>query len=86
MSAPTQSKIKSFAQEVENTPITITGKDFHANKLAHDEEPEIEGIFSISNVGAFLEDIVFKFGSITGEKFSGTITHQEAKHISLKID
>ena len=49
-----------------------------------EENLEIEGIFSITNEGAMRKEIEVHFLTINGEKFSGTVTRQEAKHIVFK--
>lgn len=49
-----------------------------------DEDLEIEGIFSITNEGAMRKEIEVHFLTLNGEKFSGTVTRQEAKHIIFK--
>ena len=48
------------------------------------EDLEIEGIFSINNEGAMRKEIEVHFLTLNGEKFSGTVTRQEAKHIIFK--
>ncbi len=45
---------------------------------------EAEAIYTVNNDGAFREELTVHFLTINGEKFHGSITYQEAKHIVFK--
>ena len=45
---------------------------------------EVEGVFNIKNEGALREELEVEFNTINGEKFFGSITPQEAKHVVFR--
>jgi hypothetical protein len=49
-----------------------------------EDELEVEGIFGVNNDAGMGQEIEVHFLTINGEKFTGSITHQEAKHVIFK--
>ena len=47
-------------------------------------ELEVEGVFNIRNEGALREELEVEFNTLNGEKFYGSITPQEAKHVVFR--
>jgi hypothetical protein len=45
---------------------------------------EVDGVYSINNAGALREELEIECNTINGEKFHGTVTHNEAKYIIFK--
>jgi hypothetical protein len=45
---------------------------------------ELMGVYSINNAGALSKELRVECNTIDGDKFHGTITYIEAKHIIFK--
>ena len=75
--------MQSYASKVGN--VSTTARRSH-ERLITEALPvrEAEGIFSISNEGGLREELEVEFNKMNGEKFHGTITHNEAKHCIYK--
>ena len=76
-SAATRSAQPATTTPVASHPAVVPGLD-------ECEPLEVEGIFCIKNDRALREEIEVQFLSLNNEKFSGTITYQEAKHVIFK--
>ena len=59
-----------------------TNADFQ--DVIYNNDLEAEAIYTVNNDGAFREELTIHFLTINGEKFHGSITYQEAKHIVFK--
>jgi hypothetical protein len=88
----------TYEAKVGNTRAGCNGKLLAKNKFINntlvvpdqsaqfqpEDELEVEGIFSVNNDAGMRQEIEVHFLTINGVKFTGSITHQEAKHVIFK--